>query len=114
LPPFLVDGLRLPFFVLEPIGFLHLQILVLDFEPPIASVLSPDLSKSTHIASEFVSEGNCTNSSIPQAGTDTQDLSNLVWFLSQLVGTQIGSNSFVQLGTSYCSFSSHGPRRNSW
>ena len=111
LTPFLEDGLRLPFFVLEPIGFLHLQFSYLDFEPRIASVLSEkncsNLDESTHIASKFVSEGNCTNSSFPQAGTDTQVLSNLVWFLSQLVGTQIGSNSFVELGTWYCSFSLH-------
>ena len=84
LPPFLEDGLRLPFFVLEPIGFLHLQILFVDFLSPIASVLSPNLEKSTHIASEFVSEDNCINSSFPQTGTDTQISSNLVWFLSQL------------------------------
>ena len=86
--PFLEDGLCLPFFVLEPIGFLHLQFSYLDFEPRIASVLSEkncsNLDESTHIASKFVSEGNCTNSSFPQAGTDTQVLSNLVWFLSQL------------------------------
>ena len=82
------------------------------FLPPIIlPVLEPDSSKSTHLGSEFPSDGNSTNLLFPQVGTVIQVSLNLILFSSQLVGSQRVSESSEVM---YCSPSLHGPCRNSW